>query len=144
MQNDPSFEISLTDFLAILLREDHCTEISPKLASIVEVLSANKCICHVQWTSFTGERLSSPLLWRYKYWIDSSEKWLESKRRSEEARVKKYIFDANIRRLSRAYVAQFNMDETKATDLSITILSRNLVGGVRLVGVKLITKESEL
>jgi hypothetical protein len=144
--SEPLFEQTLSEFLTSHLREDFCYPIDNKRAETLIALNSGLKIplLHVQYITFDGSKLSQPLLWRWKYWKNAEDKHLADKARSEKERVEKFIRDRNIVILTKALRNKCYLDDNKAVMTAIEILNLNRVGAVRMLGVKLIEKESEL
>ena len=143
-KSDPSFNILLTDFLDSHLREDFSLVISKKLGEVIEKISKEKLICHIQWTGFDGKKLHNPIVWRYKYWVDSSEKWQKDKDRSDRERTERHIFNANVKRVSKRCMEFMLMDEQHASSTAFCIVKHNKKNAMEMLGITLIEKESEL
>ena len=145
-KSDIFITLPLNDFISILLREDESFSVSNKLGLAIDALSKDQLLVHVQWVSFEGKALSSPLVWRYKEWVASSQKDAIAKKRSADERLAKFIFDANMRKVSRALMrSPHMMDESFAISTAFGLIKNNRIGVIKhLLGVELITKESEL
>lgn len=146
---EPSFNITLSEFLLSHLREDFSIPISHRLGEIVESISRDKLLCHVQWKDHDGVLLHSPVLWRYKYWVESVDKWVDNKKKSEQERVRHFIFLANVKIVTKLCMTYMLMDEHRANELALNVVRYNkpkFYEMLKLLGaeVKLITKEDEL
>lgn len=137
--DEPSFNITLSEFLDSHLRTDFCCPVSHRLGEILEVISKDKCICHVQWLDFDGKKLSSPVLWRYKYWIESSERNAIAKQKSEQERIRRFIFNKNLEILTEACQATMQLDDKWARDTALSILLKNKTKMLQVLEVELIT-----
>src|ERR1017187_7291950 len=133
------FSISLHDFISSHLRDDFSFPVSLKLAEVIDKLSRGKCICHVQFTSFEGKKLNHPLLWKYKYWVESSEKYQKDKERSEHERQERYIFDYNVKIVSKACINIMLMEESQALSTAFVIVKHNKTNALTMLGVELKT-----
>lgn len=136
---EQSFNITLSEFLDSHLRTDFCAPIARKIAEIVEVISKDSLKCHVQWTDFEGNRLDTPLLWRYKYWVESADKYNSLKLRAERERKERFIFNRNLEILTEACEATMLLDKTRARDISLRILLEKRYKMLKVLEVELIT-----
>jgi hypothetical protein len=148
-KSDPSFNITLSEFLASHLREDFCLPISQHLAETIDHIAHNKCIVHIQYADFYGHKLPQPMLWRYRYWVESINKFNIDKARSEAQRVAKYIFDENVKRVKKACINVLLMDDSNANGTAFCIVRHNnktAIDSINMLGacIKLITTEDEL
>ena len=139
-KSDSSLTLDLSEFIDILLREDFSYPVSHKQGEILEALSKDMLLIHVQWTTFEGSKLPRPVVWRYKYWTDSSERWQKQKEESERRRIEKFIFDSNVKLVTKACVRFLNFDEQVAINTALTLVKQNRTGALNYLKVKLITK----
>ena len=145
-ESDIFITLPLYDFVSVLLRDNESFHVSHKLGLVLDALSKDKCLVHVQWISFEGKNLQLPLVWRYKQWTESSTKYIIAKKKSDEERIAKFIFDANIKKVSRALMrSPYAMDESFAVSTAFSLLKNNRIGVIKhMLNVEVITKESEL
>jgi len=143
-KHGPSFNITLSQFLDSHLRTDFCAPISKKLADIIEVLSKGLLLCHVQRLDFEGNPLSQPILWRYKYWADSLEKYKLTKAQAEKSREQYFIFKHNLHILTEACEATMLLDEKKAKDIALSILSGKRQTLLKILEVELATSIDQI
>lgn len=137
--DEPSFNITLSEFLDSHLRTDFCTLISKRIGEIIEVLAKDKLICHVQWTDYDGKKLAQPMLWRYKYWVESTDRYAAAKERAEQEREKRFIFNRNLEILTDACQATMMLDDKWAKDIALSILLKNKTKMLQVLEVTLIT-----
>ena len=142
--DEPSFNITLSEFLDSHLRTDFCAPINRKLGEIVEALSKDKLLCHVQWTDFEGKSLDTPMLWRYKYWAESSERYARAKAASDSERQRRFIFNRNLEIIAEAVEMTMLLDEARAKNVALSILTKNKTTMLQILDVKLIKNIDEV
>lgn len=145
-KEEPQITTDLREYIDIFLGDSHYREHKyPKTAEIIEIKARNTFICYIQWKDEYDKPLRLPVVWSYAAWADSEERRARAKKRSEEQRVERFIFEANTKIVAKACERYFNMDNTMATATAISMLRGKKVTAIKEVGVnKLIESESEL
>ncbi len=119
-------------------------EIKTNIAELIEIKCKNTFICAIQWPDkYNG--LDNPLLWPIAGWRDATERWQAEKKRSEERRIAKFIFEANMRVVSAKAMKYFSIDDTFAQPIAHQYLIKKRLNALLTIGVtRIITSEEEL
>lgn len=146
MSKDPNINLPLSQIVKLILRDDFERDIPTPLAEIIEILAKDTLICHVQWNDKYNPDLTGPKLWLYQAWATHSDRWERAKKKSEEERVKRFIFEANVRIVTKACKAYLNLDDNWGTSTAFALLKQNRMIAIEAIcgKNKLITKEEEL
>lgn len=145
MKEKPSFQITLEDFLNSHLGSDHSRPIPQHLAEIVEIISKDLLVCYVQWPDQYSPHLDGPILWRYKYWYDDNERIMRARKRSEDERIKRFIFEANVRLVARFCKTHFGQDDNWSSVTAFSLMKKGNMKAIKALGIeKLIETEEEL
>lgn len=121
-------------------------EIPPLLAEIIEAKTGNKNNCYIQHADEMSPHLDWPLLWELSAWHIEYDSWMRQKIHSDKERVKRFIFEANVKIIARAIMELLGSDNFESCKLTaFSLLKNNKMGNIRAIGVtKLITREEEL
>lgn len=146
---DPDITIKLRELVSSHLGSLDCLSITEDLAfKIAVILKANPdCYaCAIQYPhSEYDPELTTPVLWRYQRWIDSTEKWERAKRWSEEQRKLRFVFEANCNLVTKAIVKNLGLEKNRAIALSYSIVKNNRVVILQEIGInKLIASVEEI
>lgn len=140
----PTFSIKLVDFLDCLLGTTDKQEVKAHIAELVEIVAKDKQLCFVEWPDEVN-LISKPRIWRWKDWITANDRIERQRLYSHQQRVKRFIFEANVRMVASFCRSYFLMDEGKATETAFTLVKNEKMVAIRNIGCKkLITKEEEL
>lgn len=141
----PSFQISLEDFLDSHLADAHSRPIPHHIAEIVEILAKDRLLCYVQWPDKYSPHLDGPVLWRYKYWAEDFERTMRARKRSEDERVKRFIFEANVRLVARFCKTQFGQDDNWSSVTAFSLMKKGNMNAIKALGIEsLIEREDQL
>lgn len=126
---------------------DNCN-ISPLLAEIISLISQNKNDIHVQFPSdddvdILDRPVTSPILWRYSRWSNSTEKWLKDKKRSEQERQARFIFQFNVERACKTVMRFTELDHPNAMKVALNLVNKNHEHKVIAMGGKPFAKTIE-
>lgn len=151
MTTPPLISVPLDD-LIISLIGDHVSGIDKCSIplSIAEALSphlTDSIQYKILFQDFDGKKLSHPVLWRYTDWMLSAERYNRQKKRSEEERVARWIFNQNHNDLSKALSKSQGLTEEFANRLATKLLTGNApIEILKQLGFdgKIITTEEEL
>lgn len=142
---NPSFQITLQEFLDLHLGELHSRPLPVNLAEVIEAITKGKSLVHIQWLDENGDALSQPVIWYYKYWADSVERFNRQKAYSHQQRVKRFLFEANVRIVARACKEYFKMDENWSQMTAYSLVKGNKLKQIQVIGVpRLLEREDEL
>lgn len=123
----------------------HSRPIAKHLATIIYALTKNEHTCCIQWADQYNPELREPVLWEYGAWINSTEKWMRAKVRSDMERVERNILAANTKIVAKAWADFSGVNVREAEVVAYRLLSGNNSTGIRVFYEgKLITKEEEL
>ncbi len=113
--SDLNITIPLTDYLSSVLRDKHFAPVSKIEAEIIKLKTNNKHTCYVQeHDPETGVKLPEPLLWRFHTWKQTTDNWLELKRKSQLERDARFVFEENVNRLTRAVTRMTGLEHNIA------------------------------
>ena len=114
-------------------------------ASLLHELVKHGTAYKVEFSDQWGEALECPLFWSYKEWSESNQRYEKQKNYSQRERIKSFIFDANIKIVSKYLIKELLYEEESAVALAYSLLKGQKYGNIRAIGIKkLITKEEEL
>ena len=125
----------------------HYQPITWGLAEAIVKITGNSGLCYVQFPSEDCPEITVPLLWKYSAWATAVERQRQSKLQAERDRIRRFIFEENQSRIKRALLRQDWVSEAQANILAHKMLMRNTPHHqmqIQMLGVVLITKESEL
>lgn len=160
MKNDYTITIPLTELVDAYLgvvwlngeyqRMWNSRPIPSDIASIILLLTKNKTHCYIQEADEMSPHLKGPLLWDLSAWQVECDRWSKAKVASDKRRIERFIFEANIKIVSKAICSitlwdgnEKEMEKIQAT--AFTLLSSKKMGNIRALGInKLIEKENEL
>lgn len=138
----------LKDLINDILHTHYYRPISQKTAEIIFLLTHNKHTCYIQFPgdeSITGEPLQHYVIWDIEQWHKSAEKYRNDKIKAQERREKKFIYDANIKRIAKAIVKFSALDYEIAQITARRMLDDNDLPRIKSIGVKqLYTNVKEL
>jgi hypothetical protein len=143
-----SITVSLQSFIDLALDYGRCYNRplpNYETGLIVHEFVKEDGVYKVQFEEFDGTPLQYPVLWQWKEWYDSSEKWKRDKDRSEKDRVRRWIAEANTKIIAKRLMLVYEFDEAQAFTTASRLLRQGKLGNIRALGVnKLVTKEEEL
>ena len=117
------------------------------LATIIEHLPNSSSLCHIQWPDAISPHLTEPLLWDISSWNSQCDRWIRENLAAEARRKERFILEANIKIVSKAYAewSGIPLESAKVTAYK-TMLSKKKEVFCQMIGCadKLITKEEEL
>lgn len=141
--------LSVKSFIDVALGRSywHDRPLPPDVGEILLLITRNspEFGCFIQTRDEFNQPLSEPVLWKYSAWSDSHERYVRQKKRSEEERVKRFIFEANVNTVAKRIAAVLGVTGDAGRMTAIQLVRANKQGTLRFLGVnKLITKEEEL
>jgi len=138
--------LPLDEYLEDTLGENHSVPIRASVAEILDIKLKNRLTYYVQWPDKYNPDLKRPLLWRYKAWIESVDLWERQRKRANDERVARFIFEANVKLVAKQITYKYNMPIERSTLCALSIIKcKTMHLKVAQCGVKkLIEKESEL
>jgi hypothetical protein len=139
--NIPNASFPLDIIIKDLLRDEHCVPISPITAEVILMQTGNKHFCHIQFPSndavdITGRFITKPHLWSINEWRSSSEKWMRDKIKSQQRRDAQFVYEGNVRLISRAILRFAYVHPDAAVVLARTWIDKSDFGRIKAVGVK--------
>lgn len=138
IDKNPDITIKLRDLVSLLLGDSHSEQFPPgyrHVAELIEIKAKGTHICHVQWTDQWCPELQEPVLWVYARWCESVERWERARKRAEEERKAKFIFDANVRMVTDYCKKYFCMDKNWAATTAYGLVKNNRFNGLKVIGV---------
>jgi hypothetical protein len=145
MNEEQTITIPLRDFVDILIGDADNCPIPQQYAELVFLLTKNEHTCFIEWADEMSPNLQVPLMWRIPAWRQRTESWLRAKNYSDKERVKRWIFEGNVQRITKELMKISGLEEHLARIAAFSMLKNNKTGNIKMVGVqKLIEKESEL
>ena len=146
-KKEPSFQITLNQFLDLCDIWNEQTKILPAscttLAEIIEALAVGKERIHIQWVEH--ERKTRAVLWEYKWWKESSEKWEKDKAKSESERRERFIYQANMENVVKALKKDpFNIIGDRAIETAHSFIKKRQIKKLEYIGVKLIERFEDI
>jgi hypothetical protein len=140
--------LSLDSFIELALGSEKkgCRELPDyETGLIANELYKDSTLYKIQFEEFDGCPLMYPKLWSYDEWYTSSTKYKRDKLRADIERVRGWIFDANVKIVTKHLVRELLFDEDRARANAYSLLTAKKYGNIRALGIKkLITKEEEL
>lgn len=109
-------------------------------AVILQGDSTLKGVYHIQLTDHDGTELDHPIIWRYQAWLVDKDRWTAKKAALEKEREDRWIFEENVRRVQRAFMRKFRIDEGPARAAAWRLVTETPVDNVvftELLRVKL-------
>jgi len=139
----------LSSIVSDLLRGSDYVVVSKETAELVLIACKNQHTCHVQLPSdenldIFNKPITESRLWSFACWQASTERWLRQKKRSDDERDARNIFDANVRLVARAILRISPINPDAATCLArMSLLS--YPSSIPAMGItKLITTVEEI
>jgi len=122
-------------------------EIPQAVAEQLLIVSKNKHVCHVQMPSDENlDIFSSPILvprlWSLKHWQFSAEKWLRARSLSDKNREARFVYDANVKIISKAILRLAYVTPDAATVLARMMLDKHDYNKIKALGVKKLIEHS--
>lgn len=109
--SDTNITIPLESYLNSVLIDKHCSPISPLEAEVIKLKTANKHTAFVQEIDYeTGKKLPQPLIWRHHVYLQTTDRWLENKRRSQQERDERFVMEENVNRLTKAVMRETGLE----------------------------------
>lgn len=142
-EEEPLITIPLSHFVKLFLNGEYSRPIPHSIAEIVEAKSKGTTICYVQRRDKYNPSLSTPILWNWGKWRESIDNWESSKKRSEDERVMKFIFDENVKRVSKQCQKFLLMDEDYALPTAFFLMKHGRFVAMRAIGVNNLVKTIE-
>lgn len=139
--------LPLQTVIELVLRDSHHAPIDTDLAKLVYLLTKNEHTCYVQFEEIPNHpELSTPRLWILHEWRVSTERWLRDKQHSHERKIKEWIFEANVQKVSKALgKVAVGLQGDMGRAVAYQMVKRNDIEKMKSIGVsKLIEKEEEL
>lgn len=136
-----------------LIGEQGVVPISPEIATSILLVTQNKPEFNIYVqdphdpdnVNLYNKPISCWKLWRLHWWRTSTEAWLKSKRRQDREREDRFIFDANVRMITKCILRTAYMSPELATILAVKELRANNIRKLNALGVKkLFTTMKEL
>lgn len=143
---DSHLGVSL-DSTGNIIPGDNLYPFKPIKLSIAELLYAmceNKHTCYIEFPSPNSIQ-NDPILWSWKAWILSQERYEKIKAHSHKERINRHLYNDNVETLTKAIIKEFGFDEEKAKVMAYKWTSqKNKSALVILKLEKYKTKEEEL
>lgn len=146
---EPTITVSLKEFLFLTLGQGYWESrpIPKSIAQIVFALTKNKAESgyYIQFNSKDGDILDKPVLWQWSFWAVDHEKTIQQRTYSERQRQERYIFEANVRLVERAYSKYFLVEGDIAHVTAYQYVKKRMTAQMKEIGVvKLYTDVKEL
>lgn len=141
--------LPIKEFLHLCLGRGYWSDrpIPKQTAELVRAITKNspESGYHIQFTSRAGEPLAEPILWQYSFWVSDHEKTMLQRAYSEKVRNDRFVFEANVRLVTRAYSKYFLVEGDLATISAYQYVKNNKKVQMKAIGVtKLFTDVSQL
>lgn len=141
--------LSVRSFVNVALGNNYWNDrpLPPDIGELLLLITNNnpEFGCFIQTSDEFNQPLSEPVLWKYSAWSDSHERYMRQKKRSEEDRVRRFIFEANVNTVAKRIAIVLGISGDAGRMTAIQLVRTNKQGTLRFLGVnKLITKEEEL
>lgn len=141
--------LPIKEFLHLCLGRGYWSDrpIPKQTAELVRAITRNSPDSgyHIQFTSRDGEPLTEPVLWNYSFWVVDNENTLRQRAYSERARNERFIFEANVRMVSRAYTKYTLVEGDLAHVTAFQYVKKRMTAQMKEIGVtKLYTDVKEL
>lgn len=112
---NPLVTLHLHTLVSDLLGASHYVTISKETAEVILLHTRNRHTCHVQFTSdmdvdLYGRFIKEPVLWDFNAWVNSSERVLKARIRSQKERDARNILEANILLVAKKLCRFSNID----------------------------------
>lgn len=113
----PLVTFRLSTIVSDLLRGHDYVNVSQETAELLLLACKNQHTCHIQLPchenlDIFNQPITQPRLWAFNSWQSSTERWLRQKKRSDDERDARNIFDANVKLVTRAIlrISPINQD----------------------------------
>jgi hypothetical protein len=122
--------------------------IKPLLAEIIIGLTGNKSHCYIQFADELSPHLKQPLLWDLASWQTHHDIWSREKIASDNRRKERFIFEANVKILSKCIGLSTGMDLEYCLRSAENLLRNKKKAGMNVFlsehNKKLITKAEDI
>lgn len=129
----------LKEILNLALGRDYweCRPVPKDFALTVMAITKNKAESgyHIQTHSKSGEELDEPILWRYSFWVIDHERTMQQRNYSERMRNERFVFEANVKLVQRAYTKYFTIDGDVAHVTAYQYVKKSMVQQMKAIGV---------
>lgn len=137
--------IPLEKFLQYSLGTSEFITVDMDTAKLIHAMSSNDELCHVEFPSADRPEQKYPLVWNVQAWKMSIERWNRRKAYAHKERVNRFLFEKNVKTVSRAIMRFALVPEVHANVLAHKWVTNGDEAKWKSVGVnKLATTESEL
>jgi len=127
-----------------LLGESDFVEIKQQTAEIILLVCKNKesFDVHIQSpldrnnVTLYNKPITKWRLWRLHYWRISTERWLKDKRREDDERNARFLFEANVKMIANRIKCNLGADENVALITATRWLRKEQWGNITFCGVK--------
>lgn len=141
--------LPIKEFLHLCLGRGYWSDrpIPKQTAELIRAITKNspESGYHIQFTSRDGEPLHEPVLWQYSFWVTDHENTMKQRAFSERQRNERYVFEANVRLVSRAYSKYTLVEGDLAQITAFQYVKKNMKSHMREIGVeRLYTDVKEL
>lgn len=130
-QDNETIVLPLNETIDLLLGDNHYRVMPRKFAEQLYAKCRNKRLVFVQFPedkhaiNILNHPITAPVVWRLHHYRESTEAWLTARKRSEEDRRARFVFDANVRIALRAIQSFSELDEKFALPLAIDKVKKN-------------------
>lgn len=93
--------LPLDKLLWSIIGDDQYKHIPSEVADILEIVAKGD-LCHIQRKDRDGMTFKEPRLWWLTSWRSDTESWRIAKKRDDDARDTRWVFEENVQRVSRA------------------------------------------
>ena len=118
--------------------------IKKELADIIFHLCRNEHTCYIEYPSeFSMQR--EPILWSFNEWVQSNELLEKQRKRSDDERTSRFLYEDNVETLTKACMKEFGFDYERARGMAFKWVKDGNKGALMICKVeKLKTKKEEL
>lgn len=141
--------LPIKEFLHLCLGRGYWSDrpIPKQTAELIRAITKNspESGYYIQFTSRDGVVLSEPILWQYSFWVVDNEKTMQMRAFSERQRQDRYVFEANVKLVSRALTRELLLEGDLCQVTAFQYVKKNMKAQMKAVGInKLYTDVKEL
>lgn len=132
--------LPIKEFLHLCLGRGYWSDrpIPKQTAELIRAITKNspESGYHIQFNSRAGEPLNEPVLWSYSFWVQDNEKTMLQRAFSERQRNDRFVFEANVRLVARAYTKYTLVEGDLAQITAFQYVKKNMKAQMREIGVE--------